>query len=245
MDLNLTERVSKQRSFSFPLRGWSLLNVVLLVYFYYSCSCLNYPNSLVRHLALGWEHLASLWTYGNLRIVYDSNHLGIRGLGLNSKSWFLTDTDTLELYEPMDPRTPDKLSGKPHWKSGVRNDIPIWNNENTSRLSTHESPRTSCYESKCYMFSKFATSSTCLFRTTQNLSKGSILSFEMSLLLLWFPFYFGFLLHSEGNNQQKSKTWRPPPLVVVLGETKIAMLNAAISVHRRLLCILAFHFYLI
>ena len=31
MDLNLTERVSKQRSFSFPLRGWSLLNVVLLV----------------------------------------------------------------------------------------------------------------------------------------------------------------------------------------------------------------------
>ena len=31
MDLNLTERVSKQRFFSFPLRGWSLLNVVLLV----------------------------------------------------------------------------------------------------------------------------------------------------------------------------------------------------------------------
>ena len=39
MDLNLTERVSKQRSFSFPLRSWSLLNVVLLVI----------PNTAVLH----------------------------------------------------------------------------------------------------------------------------------------------------------------------------------------------------
>ena len=54
----------------------------------------------------------------------------------------LTDTDTLELYEPMDHRTPDKISGKPQGKSGVRNDIPIWNIENTSRLSTRGSPRT-------------------------------------------------------------------------------------------------------
>ena len=30
----------------------------------------------------------------------------------------------------MDHRTPDKISGKPHGKSGVRNDIPIWNIEN-------------------------------------------------------------------------------------------------------------------
>ena len=33
------QRVSKQRSYSLPLRGWSLLNVVLLVSWYFSTQC--------------------------------------------------------------------------------------------------------------------------------------------------------------------------------------------------------------
>ena len=41
-------------------------------------------------------------------------------------------------------------------------------------------------------------------------------------------------LKGEGINQ-KSKTWLPPPLVLVLGEANIAMVDAAISAQRCLL----------
>ena len=41
-------------------------------------------------------------------------------------------------------------------------------------------------------------------------------------------------LEGEGINK-KSKTWLPPPLVLVLGEANIAMVDAAILARRRLL----------
>ena len=41
-------------------------------------------------------------------------------------------------------------------------------------------------------------------------------------------------LKGEGINE-KSKTWLPPPLVLVLGEVNIAMVDAAILAQRRFL----------
>ena len=58
-------------------------------------------------------------------------------------------------------------------------------------------------------------------------------------------FSFWTSTRRERHKSKKSKTWGPPPLVVALEETKIAMVNATNSVRRRHLCILAFHFYLI
>ena len=68
--------------------------------------------------------------------------------------------------------------------------------------------------------------------------------FEKFLFMLQFPLCFGLLLHGKGLNQ-KSKTWEPPLLVVVTGETQTAMVNAGISASRRPLLIFVFHFYLI
>ena len=67
----------------------------------------------------------------------------------------------------------------------------------------------------------------------------------MSLFMLGFPLCLGLLLQGEALNQKKSKTLGPSLLVVVTRETQTAMVDAAISVGRRLLFILVFHFYLI
>ena len=48
------------------------------------------------------------------------------------------------------------------------------------------------------------------------------------------PLTFNDYLEGEGINQ-KRKTWLPPPLVLVLGEANITMIDEVILARRRLL----------
>ena len=70
-------------------------------------------------------------------------------------------------------------------------------------------------------FLSFATSSTGLFRTSQILLKGAILLLKRPYFCFDSLFILDFYSIAKALIKQKSKTWRPPPSVVVIKRNQL------------------------